>query len=507
MPDILSPSFIAIADFVLKSFLILLAAFAADFIFRKANADLRHTLWMAALVVVLILPFISNSLPKINLPVLSFLGLNLAPAAVDASLPAAAAKSDLGGGGEALSPGLMLTLGFYLAGLVIVAIWQFVGRMYATSLRKRSSEIDNQVLRRIRAGLADELNLKELPRIMTSPMIKIPVTTGVFSPVIVLPEESVRWPETLLRSVMAHEMAHIKRMDLLSRAIGQISCCINWFNPLAWFGLQNILVEQEFACDSHVINSGAKPSEYAENLLEVANIRGSKVDHALATMGRKEELKGRILEILTPTRKKDNKGKVQLVVLLSILGALFVPAMLLNPWVSSATEEISSVKKVDASEIEKKEAAKTAQKEKYQADLEMKAKEYFNSVTSLIKSGNKISLEKAKSIIKQMAYFEKNTKIIDSKTFEKFATGVKMAVGTPKEKPVSPFMFKKKSSEEEKSKASEKSMEFKTIKKKNPDGSVETKKETDAQREKRLKEEAIKKKLMEKEKNGKEQLQ
>ena len=509
MPEILSPSFIAIADFVLKSFLVLLAAFTADFIFRKANANIRHTLWMAALIVVMLLPFISNSLPKLDLPVLSFLGFDLGGAAANADLPAASGAADLPEDNEFLSPGFLLTLGFYVIGVVIVAIWQFVGRAYAGNLKKKSKELDNSDLRRIRAQLADELQMDNLPSVMSNSLIKIPFTTGLFNPVIILPEEAKHWPRPLLRSVLAHEMAHIKRKDLISRAVGQLSCCINWFNPLAWFGLQNVLVEQEFACDNHVINTGAKPSEYAENLLEVANIRGSKLDHALASMGRKEGLKGRIVEILTPTRKSDGKARTQMVVLLVILGALFIPAILLNPWASRADEDLESKKEAVTAEkkaLEKSEADLQKKKDKEKVDLEQEAKLYFNKVSSLIASGQKISVEKAKSIITQMRIWDKKTKVITPKVVDKFTTALKKLISTkvPKSTPPPDKILTKEEYEKLVKAGKIKPGEFMIVKKKEENGRVKTKKETILEKEKQMKEEALKKADLEKKSKIKE---
>ena len=50
-----------------------------------------------------------------------------------------------------------------------------------------------------------------------------------------LPATARQWSDEQLRSVLLHELAHIKRRDTVVQLLAQIACALHWFNPLVWF--------------------------------------------------------------------------------------------------------------------------------------------------------------------------------------------------------------------------------------------------------------------------------
>ena len=84
-------------------------------------------------------------------------------------------------------------------------------------------------------------------------------------------------------------------------------------------------VEREQACDNVVILAGARPSEYAGHLLEVA--RGLRAPRAAAlaalAMARPSQIEGRLLAILDPDRRRRGPGR-GLALIVLVLSALMV---------------------------------------------------------------------------------------------------------------------------------------------------------------------------------------
>ena len=88
-------------------------------------------------------------------------------------------------------------------------------------------------------------------RICETDQLRSPALCGVFHPVIFLP---VGWAETLtpqeLRCVLAHEIGHLRRGDILWRWAFLLVRALHWFNPLVWLAFYRMRVDRELACDA-----------------------------------------------------------------------------------------------------------------------------------------------------------------------------------------------------------------------------------------------------------------
>jgi bla regulator protein BlaR1 len=96
-----------------------------------------------------------------------------------------------------------------------------------------------------------------------------PLVVGIFRPRIVVPAdfESKYSPEE--RAVMlAHERAHLRRGDLLINGIATLWLCIFWFNPLMYWAIARLRLDQDLACDAAVLaESRMGRRRYADALL------------------------------------------------------------------------------------------------------------------------------------------------------------------------------------------------------------------------------------------------
>jgi phage pi2 protein 07 len=109
--------------------------------------------------------------------------------------------------------------------------------------------------------------LRKKIRLLSHEKAIVPLTWGVFKPVVMMPEASRSWSENQRSTALYHELSHIKRGDYLVMILARISRAVYWFNPLSWIVLGMVKREQEKACDELVLKAGIKPSTYAENLL------------------------------------------------------------------------------------------------------------------------------------------------------------------------------------------------------------------------------------------------
>ncbi len=80
--------------------------------------------------------------------------------------------------------------------------------------------------------------------------IDSPAVYGILHPQIVIPAS---YREKELAYILAHENAHISRLDNLWRLAAFATACLHWFNPFAWLFLKLFLEDMELACDEKVL--------------------------------------------------------------------------------------------------------------------------------------------------------------------------------------------------------------------------------------------------------------
>ncbi len=325
MPFSASITLVLILDWLLKGFLILSATFLADLIFRRANASLRHVLWVAGLFSLLLIPLTSGLLPTLDIPLFR-IDLMGGGDGLEPSVPTSVQSSVM----EWDTPAILMIL--YLSGILTVLSWQCIGRWYAFRLRRKSSTIDQSDLNLRLQQLQEALNIRTPVRLLRSSMASIPFSTGWLRPAIVLPEGVESWHASVQESVLIHELAHIKRNDILLRILAQAGCSLHWINPLAWYGFGRMMMEQEIACDNQVLWAGTKPSDYACNLLTFAKTRRGYLDFALTPLGRRSELKNRLMEILKPSRSRAPLPNGTLLLFLALIWVPLLPVSMINLW-------------------------------------------------------------------------------------------------------------------------------------------------------------------------------
>ncbi len=131
----------------------------------------------------------------------------------------------------------------------------------------------------------------------------MPVTWGIFRPVIVLPSGAAHWTEDRRRVVLSHELAHIARHDWLLQICAELARCFYWFHPLVWLAAARLRQESERASDDAVLRSGIAPSHYASQLLDLARTlenSGRAWSTALA-IARPSNLERRFAAMLNPS--------------------------------------------------------------------------------------------------------------------------------------------------------------------------------------------------------------
>src|SRR5262245_59690763 len=129
--------------------------------------------------------------------------------------------------------------------------------------------------RRIRKTLrtASPLFIQAPLPVMSSQTLLEPGIFGVIRPVLLLPEGIAdRLTPEQLKSILAHELCHVRRRDNLTAFIHMLVEAVFWFHPLVWWIGGRLIAERERACDEEVLRLGSEPEGCAAGILKVCEL-------------------------------------------------------------------------------------------------------------------------------------------------------------------------------------------------------------------------------------------
>jgi beta-lactamase regulating signal transducer with metallopeptidase domain len=175
------------------------------------------------------------------------------------------------------------------------------------------------------------LGIKKKVQVWLSENIDVPSVVGFFKPFILLPVATVAQLNTQqLEAIILHELAHIKRQDLLLNLLQIIAKLILFFNPFANYLYKQIEAEREHCCDDWVLDHQYNKETYASALLQIETLRLAKIELALAATNDKKLLLGRIKRMFSakPSTFLNNIQKIQVAsisLILTIAIILFSP--------------------------------------------------------------------------------------------------------------------------------------------------------------------------------------
>ncbi len=350
-----------VLDMAVKGVLVLAISALVVGLLPRASAALRHWVWFLAMGSLLVLPVLTTLLPtwQVTLLPLPVVEQGAAPglAASGASQPvpigppvlvaptAIAALGEVstwimgdrfpfleaGAGGRSWAAWVLL---FWWVGASIVVIRLGVGWVCLLGWAHRAETVSEERSRVLVDQIAKRMGVRRRVRLVRCRWAVMPMTWGLLRPVILLPDGADTWREERLRSVLQHEMAHIRRWDCLTQSLAQIACALYWCNPLVWAAARQLRIEREKACDDQVLCQGAQPSRYASDLLEAARaFRAPRLFPVGAVcMARPSHLERRIRAILAPDSRRRGVGAARAASTLALALLLMGPLAAFSPW-------------------------------------------------------------------------------------------------------------------------------------------------------------------------------
>jgi beta-lactamase regulating signal transducer with metallopeptidase domain len=250
-------------DLGCKSALIAGAALLVSAAMRGRPAAERAALLLAALVASLALFLLAPSLPPLNLAVLPA-SETVSNTVATRSVPAAVAEVPRATAATLDGAGLVTVL--YAAGVALLLIRFLTGlwtlRRWTQAARPAIDTHWQRVMDREAASLRRPF------RLLVSPQAVTPLSWGIAPAWILIGPATHDRPEQA-EAVIAHELAHIRRLDWLGLVVARVTVALFWFNPLVWLVARQLMREVELAADADAL-SRVDRYDYAQALLAVA---------------------------------------------------------------------------------------------------------------------------------------------------------------------------------------------------------------------------------------------
>jgi bla regulator protein BlaR1 len=159
--------------------------------------------------------------------------------------------------------GAAATLLYYLVGY---------GRM-SVALRKEARMAIPAQLQELFVRIRGEYGIRPHVGLRLTNLVAAPALLGIFAPTVLIPRKLIEhltindWD-----CVIRHELTHYKRLDVPVNLFAVIVSSAYWFNPLVWYSLHRMRIDQEAACDASVLESSALKEAYAACIVKMLEI-------------------------------------------------------------------------------------------------------------------------------------------------------------------------------------------------------------------------------------------
>jgi beta-lactamase regulating signal transducer with metallopeptidase domain len=160
-------------------------------------------------------------------------------------------------------------IGLWLTGILLLGLrvaWSSF--RLARAVRRLPTIDETRILRMLDACCA-ELDVRRRPAARQLPIGGgAPALVGFIRPTILLPTSIIASiGEAELRLILMHELAHVKRHDVLVNWLATCVAVLHWPNPAAWAVLWRMRTERELACDEVVLQTDGAGAAYARTIV------------------------------------------------------------------------------------------------------------------------------------------------------------------------------------------------------------------------------------------------
>src|SRR5215469_9119462 len=279
-----------------------LAAFAAVAMAVSRRTQVRYLIGVATLALMLLAPAATFVLylqqnsepPRISqiTPVLTTARATLTSISATVVTPARSAITSL--------DSLPWLVEAWLIGVAFFSLRSAGGFLLLERERRRQSSVVEDRVLEICYSLQDRLGIKRGIQYCECKWLQTPAVVGWFRPVVFFPATVLTGlSEEQLQAVIAHELAHIKRLDAFVNVFEVVVETLLFYHPAVWWLNKRIRAEREHCCDERAVSVCGNAVEYARALTLMEEWRSAPALAMAANHGPLAERVTRVLGLKT----------------------------------------------------------------------------------------------------------------------------------------------------------------------------------------------------------------
>jgi bla regulator protein blaR1 len=169
-----------------------------------------------------------------------------------------------------LGANLPLIVGIWAVGCTLLFARLLMGYIWVNQLKNHSQNRVDEALIQILDNLKTKMNVTQTVSIKLSNLVSIPMIMGVIKPVILIPVSMMSgFSKDQLETILAHELAHLKRHDFLLNGLQSVLDVIYFFHPAMWLLSTQIRKERENCCDDMALEYAGSRILLAKTLVQI----------------------------------------------------------------------------------------------------------------------------------------------------------------------------------------------------------------------------------------------
>ncbi len=172
-----------------------------------------------------------------------------------------------------LEAALPWTVTAWLVGVAVLSLRLLLGLVGVQRWRRRLVPLPEGLQGRV-AGLSERLGMRRRVGVFVSLRALQAMAVGCLRPIVLVPAALLaQMSPEMLEAVIAHELAHVRRLDLWVNVFQRVVETLLFYHPGVWWISGRLRSERELCCDELAVRATGEPLIYASALEQAGRAR------------------------------------------------------------------------------------------------------------------------------------------------------------------------------------------------------------------------------------------